>query len=230
MPLALPAPVIAEHDGFLVVRDDYIAGGTKRRALPALMQEGAEFVYASPVYGYAQIALAYAAQALAKQATIFCAKRAELHERTREANAAGARIVQVPHGRLNVIQARAREYCAHNGAVLLPFGLDTDRFLDALADVARTLPIAPPAQVWTVAGSGVLTRALQRAWPDAEFHAVLVGHQAQIGKAIAHYAPEKFEEDAAAPPPFPSCSNYDAKAWAFMKASAAPGALFWNVA
>jgi hypothetical protein len=31
-------------------------------------------------------------------------------------------------------------------------------------------------------------------------------------------------------PPFPSCDNYDAKAWRFIRAQASPGALFWNVA
>ena len=31
-------------------------------------------------------------------------------------------------------------------------------------------------------------------------------------------------------PPFPSCSNYDATAWRFVKAYARQGALFWNVA
>ena len=29
---------------------------------------------------------------------------------------------------------------------------------------------------------------------------------------------------------FPSCGNYDAKAWRFITAQASPGALFWNVA
>jgi hypothetical protein len=43
-------------------------------------------------------------------------------------------------------------------------------------------------------------------------------------------APEKFEQDAKVKPPFPSCSNYDAKAWRFIQEYARPGALFWNVA
>jgi len=43
-------------------------------------------------------------------------------------------------------------------------------------------------------------------------------------------APEKFEQDARLRPPFPSCSNFDAKAWRFVRQRAAPGALFWNVA
>ena len=34
----LPKPIVKEHDGIQVVRDDLIEGGTKRRALPMLNQ------------------------------------------------------------------------------------------------------------------------------------------------------------------------------------------------
>lgn len=222
-------PVIEAHGEVLVVRDDLIAGGTKVRALPALLAGAREFVYASPVYGYAQIALAHAAMRAGVRATVFCAERRQRHPRTLEAARAGARIVEVPVGYMSVVRARAGAYCAVSGARLLPFGLDAPAFLDALAAVARTLPVEP-AEVWTVAGSGVLTRALQRAWPRAAFHAVQIGAVADIGAARRYLAPEKFEQAARLRPPFPSCVNYDAKAWAFVQAHARPGALFWNVA
>ncbi len=212
-----------------VVRDDRIAGGSKVRALPVLLTGAREFVYASPVYGYAQIALAHAATRAGVRATVFCAARQTLHPRTIAAQRAGARIVQVPVGYLTVVRARARAYCAVSGARLLPFGLDTPEFIEALADVARGLRIDPP-EVWTVAGSGVLTRALQQAWPRAAFHAVRIGAVPNVGRAQVHQAPELFEQHAQQPPPFPSCGNYDAKAWRFIRALARPGALFWNVA
>jgi len=226
---SLPEPTIAEHGGVLVVRDDLLPGGTKRRALPVLLGAASEYVYASPVYGYAQVALAHVAREAGKRATIFCAQRGRRHARTEEAVAAGARIVEVPYGYLSVVRARARAYCAVTGAQLLPFGLDTPAFLDALAAVARRLPVRP-REVWCVAGSGVLTRALQRAWPAARFFAVQVGAVPAAGAAAVLIAPERFEGDAREPPPFPSCSNYDAKAWRFVRRQAAPGALFWNVA
>ncbi len=222
-------PVIREHSGILVVRDDLLPGGTKRRALPVLLTGAREFVYASPVYGYAQVALAHAAKEAGVRATVFCAARRERHQRTREAERAGARIVEVPVGYLSVVKARAREYCAVSGARLLPFGLDTPLFVQALADIARALPVQP-TEVWSVAGSGVLTRALQQAWPSAKVYAVQVGATPDAGRASVLKAPEKFEDDAKMPPLFPSCSNYDAKAWRFVKAQASPGALFWNVA
>ena len=225
-----PPLALTEHDGILVVRDDQMPGGTKARVLPLLLGGPAhEYVYASPVYGYAQIALAYTARAMGKRATIFCAQRCLWHPRTTEAHRAGARIIEVPVGYLSVVQAQARTYCAVSGATLLPFGLDTPAFVAGLAAVARTLPLVPH-EVWAVAGSGVLVRALQQAWPAAQVHAVQVGAMPKIGSARLYKAPEAFERDAVLRPPFPSCSNYDAKAWRFVRQYAAPGALLWNVA
>lgn len=227
--MSLPPPRVEECDGFLVVRDDEVPGGTKRRVLPGLLTRGREYVYASPAYGYAQVALAHACYEVGGRATVFTAQRREPHARTAEAVQAGAKVVPVPHGYLNVVQAAARRYCEQRGAELLPFGLDDPRFVELLADVARQVKVRPK-QVWTVAGSGTLTRALQLAWPKADFRAVRVGRPPDAGRAFLYDAPEKFEQDARDPPPFPSCSNYDAKAWQFVKAHAQPGALFWNVA
>jgi hypothetical protein len=222
------APLIQEIDNVLVVRDDLLPGGTKRRALPVLKGSN-EYVYASPVYGYAQVALAHVARESVKRATVFCAKRSIRHPRTHESRAAGARIIEVPCGYMSVLKARARQYCAVTGAELLPFGLDTPAFIDALADVARGLKLNP-REVWTVAGSVVLSRALQVAWPAARFFAVQVGAVPNAGRAVIIKAPERFEQDAKLRPPFPSCGNFDAKAWRFVRQRAAPGALFWNVA
>lgn len=225
----IPDPVIEESEGILVVRDDLIAGGTKVRAIEALMNGKQEYVYASPASGYAQIALAIGCAAKGKQATIFTAKRKEMHKRTSQAKDAGAKIVQVPHGYLTNVQAKARAYAELVDACLLPFGFDSDEIRDALASVAKRLPVKPQ-EVWTVAGSGTLSRALQAAWPQAQFYAVRIGREPNAGRARVLEAPEAFEVDARKPPPFPSCSNYDAKAWRFIKQHASPGALFWNVA
>jgi cysteine synthase len=206
-----------------------VPGGTKRRVIGGMLAGAAEVVYASPACGYAQVALAHEAAAHGVAATVFTAKRNVLHARTREAQAAGARIVLVPHGYLSNVQAKARSYAAQTGARYLPFGLDTEPFLEALAGVARALPVVP-AEVWSVAGSGTLSRALQRAWPDAAFFAVQVGSKPNVGHATLLHAPERFEQDARVPPPFQSCGNYDAKAWRFVRERASPGALFWNVA
>lgn len=226
----LPAPVEQIHDGFRIVRDDLLAGGTKMRAIMPLLIESqaAEFVYASPAQGYAQVALAHCAAAAGRMATVFTAKRKNPHALTRKARAAGAKVVLVQHGYLTVVQARAREYAREVGADLIPFGCEDIRCMRAIAEAAQSLAV--PAEVWTVAGSGVLTRSLQMAWPLARFFAVVVGKKdCDTGRAARIICPLAFEAAARRLPPFPSAINYDAKAWQYVKARAAPGALFWNV-
>jgi len=227
----VPALAVDEIEGIRVVRDDRVLGGTKRRALDRLVAgiDADELVYATPAYGFAQIALAGACRAAGKKATIFVAARSDRHPRTQLAADLGANIVEVKAGRLNVIQSRARKHCEATGAYLVPFGMDDEIFVDAMAQEIAALPGEAPTEVWCVAGSGTLTRALQRAFPDAAHHAVQIGRDPDVGEAKLWKAPEAFEDDATDPPPFPSCSNYDAKAWRFIREHAAPGALFWNL-
>jgi hypothetical protein len=225
----LPLPVLEEHEGIRVVREDLIPGGSKARAISVFFDGAEEYVYASPVYGYAQIALAHAARRHGKKALIFCAQRGTKHACTLEAYNAGANVFQVECGYMSVVRARAKLYCQDNPrAKLLPFGLDDPLFIAALAGVAATIA-KQPSEVWCAAGSGVLARALGKAWPDARINAVMVGATPDVGRARLFAAPEKFEQDARRKPPFPSCSNYDAKVWRFVKQHAEPGALFWNL-
>lgn len=227
----VPELRVDDIDGLRVVRDDRVLGGTKRRVLDLFLtqSESDEFVYATPAYGFAQIALAYAARAAGKKATIFVAGRKRMHPRTRLAVDAGANVIEIEKGGyLKNIQKKAEDYAKAEGAYLMPFGLDSEEIIESLADLARSID-DPPSEVWSVAGSGTLIRALQRAWPDAKFHAVQIGRKPEVGDAQLWKAPEKFEADAKEPPPFPSCSNYDAKAWRFVREHASPGALFWNV-
>ena len=227
----LPPPLIQEHEGVLVVRDDLLPGGPKMRAILPLMQqhEAHEFVYASPAQGYAQLALAHSAKRLSRRATVFTAARKALHSLTQAAVEAGAVVMPVPCGYLSVVQARARAYAEERGAYLVPFGIDDDVCMAHIAAAARSTGVAP-AEVWCVAGSGVLTRALQMAWPEAEFVAVVVGKQdCDTGRARRIVHPLPFVREAKVLPPFPSAACYDAKAWEYVCAQARPGALFWNV-
>lgn len=226
---ALPAPVVETIGRFQVVRDDYLPGGSKMRYMLPLIAgiDAAEIVYASPAVGYAQIALAHTCRILGKRAVVFVAKRARPHARTLAAKAAGAAVYQVPCGYLTVVQARARRYAADTGAHLIPWGVDVPAALEHFAAAARTIPA--PREVWACAGSGALIRGLQRAWPDAAFHAVRVGAAPDAGAARVHTAPERYEQTARLPPPWPACDNYDAKVWRFAKDGARDGALIWNV-
>lgn len=222
-------PIVEEWEGLLIVRDDLVPGGTKAAVLSGVLRSGYHYVYATPAYGFAQIALAHCGQAVGAEISLFVAKRGELHPRTAKAKAIGASTHEVAFGRLNVVQARAREFATQRGAVLLPFVLECKEMHDGICTRARRLSFTP-RRVWCVAGSGVLTRGLQRAWPSAEHHAVVIGAESKTGRAAVFRAPERFEDDAEYRPPFPSCGNYDAKAWRFLVANGRPGDLFWNVA
>lgn len=225
-------PIVIEHDGIAVVRDDLFEGGTKARFLPVLFEGANEVVYASPAEGGAQTALAFVARALGKSATIFVAKRATPHPRALVAKAVGARVFQVTPGYLNVVQARAAEYAAANGARLMPFGADLPEAIERIAQAARWADVEPD-EVWCASGSGVLARGLAKAWPDARRHVVQVGRELSpddVAGATIHVHPRTFGQLAAAQPPFPSDPHYDAKAWEIATARRGAGrVVFWNV-
>lgn len=226
---------IVEHEGILVVRDDTLLGGSKRRALTPLLAHLAaqgfdEFVFGGPAEGYAQLALAYSACDVGVQATYFVAERKTLHKHTVEAQALGCQIIQVKHGRLNVVQSRARRYCEETGAYFFPLGFSTPEFEKLLtAEIRKAIGHLEPSETWCVAGSGLLARCLQAVFPDVPNNAVRIGFEPKAGNARLFQAPESFADQAQVAPPFPSCTNYDAKAWRFIRAEAKPGALFWNV-
>jgi len=231
-----PAPVIEIHEGIQVVRDDLITGGSKQRFGDPLLRDESvdEWVYgSSPATGYAQVALAAACAKYNKKAVLFMADR-KPENRTDLQNKAislGAVIHWIPNGMLTVTEKRARDYVAADPSrrSLLPIGLDHSMVIEAIRIVASEIP--EPEEVWTVGSSGTLTRGLQEAWPNADFHCVCVGHKGNYGRAKLYKSPIAFNkpvniEDA---PPFPSAPTYDAKAWKFVREHARPGALFWNV-
>jgi hypothetical protein len=225
-------PVVVEHSGIAVVRDDLFPGGTKARFLPVLFDDADEVVYASPAEGGAQTALAHTAAALGKRATIFVAKRKQPHDRALEAKRVGAKIMQVPVGYLNVVQARAKEYCNRTGARLAPFGVNMPEAIATIAAAARATGLEPD-EVWCASGSGVLARSLALAWPNARRHVVEVGRtlsSEDVAGATIHKAGLPFSKALKDRPPFPSCPHYDAKAWRICKARHGGGlVLFWNV-
>jgi len=229
----LPDPIVEIHDGILVVRDDMLPGGTKLRYLLSLFDAHDEVVYASPVFGGAQLALAQAAKMTGKQATLFVAKRKVMHPRTASAAAVGARIIEVPHGYLSNVQSRAKMYCQVSGAHYLPFGGDGEAAVDAIAQAARTVwnDVGPFDEVWSAMGSGVLQRGLQRGMPQVKrFYGIMVGGETKNpGIATAIPAGMPFEKAFKPKPPFPSDPFYDAKAWAACVRASGESALFWNV-
>ena len=232
----LPDPVIEEHEKIQVVRDDLLGGGSKMRFADYLIksnEEIEEWVYgSSPATGYAQISLAALCRRYGKKAVVFMADRAwdKLHDYQIKALSEGADMRFVPNGMLSVTEKRARDYVEQDPKVrrLLPIGFDHDTVIASIIRVALSIDVRPD-EVWTVGSSGTLTRGLQLAWPDADFHCVTVGHKGNYGRAKLYQCELPFNKETKVKPPFPSAPTYDAKAWEFIKAHASPGALFWNV-
>jgi hypothetical protein len=226
------APIVTEHDGITVVRDDLFPGGTKARFIPALFEGADEVVYAGPAEGAAQTALATVAAALGRRATIFLAKRARPHPRALMAKRLGAKVYQISPGYLSVVRSRARAYCAANGVRLAPFGLDLPEAIAGIAGAAKATGLEP-AETWCTGGSGVLARSLAHAWPNARRHVVQIGRTLSdddVAGATIHVHPLKFGQEAKVRPPFPSDPHYDAKGWEIVKARRGAGlVLFWNV-
>lgn len=233
---SLPEPVIEEYEGIKVVRDDLLGGGSKIRFADYLIQsqpEIEEWVYgSSPATGYAQISLSYLCRKYGKKSVIFMAERAwdKLHDYQIEALKAGADMKWVPNGMLSVTEKRARDYVEQDPKVrkLLPIGFHHDTVIASIVRVALSIDVRPN-EVWTVGSSGTLTRGLQLAWPDADFHCVTVGHKGNYGRAKIYECNIPFNKPAKVIPPFPSAITYDAKAWEYIKQHASPGALFCNV-
>lgn len=231
--------MLERHGRIMVVRDDLLEGGSKMRFLPGLIRGKKEVVYASPFCGGAAVALSLACKMVGAQATIFYAKRKNLHKRQKMAVVNGAKIYWVgPFGYMSHVFADARKYAHARGALLLQIGFDTPAavqpFIDSMFSVRERLS-AVPDEVWCAAGSGMLARCLAHTFPDSNVIGVSTGLKAhKAGKRFpsnvtlieSGYTLDKMPKVKA---PFPCCPNYDLKAWEHCTKSAKGSVLFWNV-
>jgi hypothetical protein len=234
-----PPPVVEQHDGVYVVRDDFLVGGTKERIYDYMVQNdpAKEWVYGGGSrWGYGQIGLAAVCKKYGKRATVFIAAAKELHPSSVKAQELGCQIIPCNMGMLTVTQGRARKYVAEDPQhrKLVEFSGDP-AVIGSVIKVARTIPFEPD-EVWSVAGSGVLNRGLQLAFPNAKCYAVSIGHNLSVeerGRAeiIKHPLPFAQECKSQYRPPFPSSPNYDAKAWWYVQnhSDKSKRVLFWNV-
>ena len=232
-----PDPVLEEIDNVLVLRDDLVPGGSKMRFLPYLVGEADEIVYGSPFCGGAALALSEWGKRMGAKVTIFYAKRKVLHARQLAVLRNGATIYQVPHGYMTHVQAKARHYAKEVGARFLPLGFDTPAasapFIEQIRQVRKLA--GPVDQVWCATGSGMLARCLGVAFDPIPVIGVSVGLESKSAKQAFTSNVSlisslyDFAKETRASAPFPSCGNYDRKAWELCAAQREGYALFWNV-
>lgn len=233
-----PAPIVKEHEGFNVVREDLMGFGSKCRFGDILVQScpSDTLVYVQPRYGFAGISLAYLAEKYNKKLVLFSPSQKEISDHQaicieRGADMKFRRIAAMPN--LNKIAA---DWAKENNGFFIPLGLRHELVTAAAVKVAYDMAQVhgEPKEVWHAISTGVLGRALQIAWPNAEFNGVAVARNikdGERGRATIWSHPKEFSQNVTAEfePPFPSALNYDAKAWELMLKNGNPGAWFWNV-
>lgn len=232
------APQLVDHEGFKVVREDMMGFGSKCRFGDILVQkaESDTLVYVQPRYGFAGISLAYLAKKYNKRLVLFSPSQKEISDHQAICVERGAEMKFKRIAAMPVLNSHAKKWAEENGAFFIPLGLKHELVTAAAVKVAYDIAEKHgyPEEVWSAISTGVLSRSLQIAWPDAEFNGVAVARNIQKGergRAKIWSHPKAFNQNVNPEfnPPFPSALNYDAKAWEFMKKHGNPGAWFWNV-
>jgi len=131
-----------------------------------------------------------------------------------------------------ILNQYAAKWAGDNDAFFVPLGLKHEL---ATAGIVHTASkIDPPDEVYVAISTGVLSRALQIAWPKAKFTCVAVARNLKAGElgradVISEPLPFTTPEKSANMPPFPAISTYDAKVWKYIPKNSGKNVLMWNV-
>lgn len=230
------SPVVTEHDGVRVVRDDFLVGSKVRGGdclISSLPEHIDTIVYVQPRTGLAGVSILDVAKRHNKDVKLFMpsSKRISIHQACcieRGAKTSFHRIAAMPN--LNLI---AKKWASERkNAFFVPLGLKHEMVTAGIVKSASS--IKAPDEVYTATSTGVLTRALQIAWPTTKFVSVCVSRNMKAGELgmaepisepMAFTASEKKENL----PPFPTIDTYDGKVWKYIPKNSGKDILFWNV-
>ena len=229
-------PVVKVHEGVRVVRDDYLVGSKVRGGdclISSLPEHIDTLVYVQPRTGLAGVSILDVAKHHNKKVKLFMpsSKEISMHQACcieRGAEVSFHRIAAMPN--LNKI---AKEWAdEHDNSFFIPLGLKHEMVTAGIVKTAMN--IAAPEQVYCATSTGVLTRALQIAWPDTEFVSVCVARnmkKGELGKAEAVSEPLAFTaaERPQNLPGVPVIDTYDGKVWKYIPKNSNRDILFWNV-
>lgn len=217
-----------------------------------------EFVYAGPFTGAAQIALAIGCKQLGVKATVFTSKVRPRSQQTQNAIRFGANIIDDEEKiQIKDLDKKAENYVSEkpNERLKMPFGFDDKIFRETMVKNIKNavskayiskaylgerrfkkIPLFDfnkKRTIFLVGGSATLLNILYEVFPKYDFVVVQVGKTIwpdQINDRTKIYiAPEKFNENAKHPPPYPSIQNYDAKVWWYVTKYGKDGDIVWNV-
>jgi hypothetical protein len=219
-------PLVTEHSGIKVVRDDKIVG-SKCRFADLLMKSIKEdtIVYVQPRVGLAGVSILEIAKKYNKKVVLFMPSSKEISVHQAVCIERGAipkfrRIAAMPN--LNLM---AKKWAEENNAFFVPLGLRHELVTACAARVAMNITEfykEEPDVCFVATSTGVLVRGLQIGWPNTTFYSVCVArnmHEGELGRAIPISEPLPFQkmEYESNIPDFPTVQTYDAKAWKYAK-------------
>lgn len=232
------------NKNFILIQDSRLPAGTKQRGINffyKLKELGYnEIVTYGTIYGYGQVATAWCCRKVGLLCTIFLPKTYPRTRMTKHALNLGASIIDVGpdngYPTNTVLSLRARNYAKkESDRKMLELGLDDDEYIKALADnIISVKGDLNPQRIWLAGGSGVIARALSKAFPNTELCIVQVGRiiYPDILNGINYklfISPEPFRTNAEIIPPYISLRHYDAKIWRFVRKYGVDGDFIWNV-
>jgi hypothetical protein len=229
-------PTVTTHDGIRVVRDDLLVGSKVRGGdclISSLPDHIDTIVYVQPRTGLAGVSILDVAKRHNKKVMLFMpsSKKISHHQACcieQGCDYSFHRIAAMPN--LNLIAKKWAD--ERPNAFFVPLGLKHEMVTAGIVKTAMKIP--EPEEVYTATSTGVLTRGLQIAWPNAKFTSVCVSRNmkaGELGKAkpisepLAFTAHEKVENL----PPFPNIDTYDGKVWKYIPKNSNRDILFWNV-
>jgi len=229
-------PKIRVHDGIRVVRDDLLTGSKVRGGdclISSLPEHIDTIVYVQPRTGLAGVSILDVAKRHNKNVMLFMpsSKRISHHQACCIEQGCGYsfhRIAAMPN--LNLI---AKKWASeHENAFFVPLGLKHEMVTAGIVKTASSIPA--PDEVYCATSTGVLTRALQIAWPKTKFTSVCVSRNMKAGelgraRAISEALAFTASEKANNLPPFPTIDTYDGKVWKYIPKNSGKDILFWNV-
>lgn len=228
-----PPPEVRTHDGVSVVRDDLIIG-TKTRAgdLLAHKIKNDTLVYCQPRVGLAGVSLCDVAKHHGKQVILFMPACKEISHHQACCIEQGATPIFRKIAAMPNLNLYAKEHAAEHGHAFIPLGLKHEYATAGIIYAASSIP--EPDEVYVATSTGVLTRALQIAWPHAKFISVAVARnmkEGELGRADVISEPLPFARDEKPEnlPPFPTVNSYDAKVWKYIPKDGKINRLMWNV-
>ena len=227
---------IKDIEGFKVVDDGEFEFGTKAKMADFFISKIEEqaLVYVCPRTGYAPFSLCYLAKKYNKKLYLImpASKEASEHQRTAIEYGGIPIFLRIPA--MPTANIWAKQFAEKIGAKFLPFGLKHEMVVAGgiriFHDNFKDMDIKT---MWSVMSTGVLSRSLQIALPNTEFHAVAVARNIQdgeLGRAKFYTHSKPFLKEAKIIPPFDCIRTYDAKGWELLKENGKPGDWFWNVA